>query len=412
MEDNIIKGWELIENGSITSVPGFLAGSSHCGLKSSKKKFDICILYSPDGCICGGVFTKNKFKAAPVVIDQEILNKGNIIKAVVVNSGVANACTGKEGMENALLTIKLAGQRLGIGRENILVASTGVIGAQLPMDKIKKGIVGSAAKLDFNGGSEAASAIMTTDKVEKEIAISRILHSGNKINIGGIAKGSGMIEPDMATMLAFIATDVSIEKKLLDKTIKNANKYSFNSITVDGCQSTNDMVIVMANGKSGIKIEDENDKNYRIFSKGLFFVMEELAKKIVMDGEGATKFIEIIVERAPSNSQAKKAAFKIANSNLFKTAIFGRDLNWGRIVAALGSSGCDFYPEKLDIYLNDIKIVYKGIGLDIEKSIIKNIFKERELYFRVDLKNGRGHSKVWSSDLSFDYIKINAMYHN
>jgi glutamate N-acetyltransferase / amino-acid N-acetyltransferase len=412
MKNNTIKGWGSIKDGSITSVPGFLAGSSHCGLKSSKKKPDICILYSPDGCICSGVFTKNKFKAAPVVIDQEMLNEGNIIKAVIVNSGVANACTGKEGIENALLTIKLAGQQLGIEKENILVASTGVIGTQLPMDKIEKGIKESAAKLDFNGGSEAASAIMTTDKFEKEIAISRIIHGGNRINIGGIAKGSGMIEPDMATMLAFIATDVSIGKKLLDKIVKNANELSFNSITVDGCQSTNDMVIVMANGKSGIKIEDERDKNYRIFSEGLSFVMEELAKKIVMDGEGATKFIEIIVEGALNSGQAKRAAFKIANSNLFKTAIFGRDLNWGRIVAALGASGCDFCPENLDIYLNDVKIVYKGIGLDIDKNIIKNIFKERKLYFRIDLKNGKGYSKVWSSDLSFDYIKINAMYHN
>jgi glutamate N-acetyltransferase / amino-acid N-acetyltransferase len=412
MKNNTIKGWGLIKDGSITSVPGFLAGSSHCGLKSSKKKPDICILYSPDGSICSGVFTKNKFKAAPVVIDQEILNKGNIIKAVIVNSGVANACTGKVGIENALSTIKLAGQQLSIEKENILVASTGVIGTQLPMDKIEKGIKESAAKLDFNGGSEAASAIMTTDKFEKEIAISRIIHDGNMINIGGIAKGSGMIEPDMATMLAFIATDVSIGKKLLDKIVKNSNELSFNSITVDGCQSTNDMVIVMANGKSGIKIEDEHDKNYRIFSEGLSFVMEELAKKIVMDGEGATKFIEIIVDGALNSSQAKRAAFKIANSNLFKTAIFGRDLNWGRIVAALGASGCDFCPENLDIYLNDVKIVYKGIGLDIDKNIIKNIFKERKLYFRVDLKNGKGYSKVWSSDLSFDYIKINAMYHN
>jgi glutamate N-acetyltransferase / amino-acid N-acetyltransferase len=412
MAGSITKEWELVKNGSITSVPGFMAGSSHCGLKSSGKKPDICILYAPDGCICSGVFTKNRFKAAPVIIDQEILKTGNIIKAVIVNSGVANACTGKKGMENALLTIKLAGQEIGIEEKNVLVASTGIIGKQLPMDKIKNGIIESAAKLDYNSGREAARAIMTTDKVEKEIAISRALYDNKKINIGGIAKGSGMIEPDMATMLAFIATDISIKKKLLDKIIKKANKYSFNSITVDGCQSTNDMVIVMANGKSGIEIKDENDKNYKIFSKGLSFVMEELAKKIVMDGEGATKFIEIMVEGALSNRQAKKAASKIANSNLFKAAIFGRDLNWGRIIAALGSSGCDFYPENIDIYLNDMKIVSSGMGMDIKKEIKEKIFKERKLYFRIDLKNGGGHSKVWSSDLSFDYIKINAMYHN
>ncbi len=405
------KIFELISGGSITSVPGFMAGSAHCGLKNSKKKADICIIYAPEGSVCSGVFTTNSFQAAPVTIDRESLQKNNKIKAVIINSGIANACTGKKGMENALKTMELGEDALDIKREEILVSSTGIIGKQLPMDKIENGIRDCAANLSADGGSEAARAILTTDLAEKKIAISIALEDGKKITIGGMAKGSGMIEPDMATMLAFIGTDACIEKKLLDKILRKENKASFNSISIDGCQSTNDMVLLMANGASGVKVRDEDDKNFKILLEGISFVMKELAKKIVMDGEGATKFIEIDVCGAVDNDQAKKAALKIANSNLFKAAMFGQDLNWGRINAAIGSSGCEFDPDDVDIYLGDLKIVEDGAGIEVDKAISEKSLKERDLNFRIDLKNGSGCWTVWTSDLSFDYVKINALYH-
>ncbi|HAJ94816.1 MAG TPA: hypothetical protein DCP02_01160 [Actinobacteria bacterium] len=413
MTGNDIDKFKLISDGSITSVPGFQAGSAHCGLKNSKEKTDICIIYTPTGSVCSGIFTTNSFQAAPVIINRESLENNNKIKAIIVNSGIANACTGKKGMENALNTMKMVESSVpGVKKNEVLISSTGIIGKQLPMDKIENGIRDCTANLSIDGGNEAARAIMTTDLAEKKIAVSIAFENGKKIIIGGIAKGSGMIEPNMATMLAFIGTDAKIEKKLLDKILKKGNESSFNSISVDGCQSTNDMVLIMANGESGIKVKDEDDKTFKILSEGIFFVMKELAKKIVMDGEGATKFIEIAVRGAVNNEQAKKAARKIANSNLFKTAMFGQDLNWGRINSAIGSSDCEFDPDDVDIYLGDAKIVENGAGIEVDKALSEKSLKKRNLNFRVDLKNGSGNWTVWTSDLSFDYIKINALYHN
>ncbi|MCJ7665815.1 MAG: bifunctional glutamate N-acetyltransferase/amino-acid acetyltransferase ArgJ, partial [Actinobacteria bacterium] len=375
-------------------------------------KPDICILYTPGTSVCSGVFTTNKFQAACVVSNREKLRDSSGVRAIIVNSGIANACTGKTGMENTAKTAMIASDLMGIKKEEVLVASTGVIGTQLPMDKIEAGIKKSFASLSPEGGSGAAGAILTTDLVKKEIAVKIDLGKGKEIIIGGIAKGSGMIEPNMATMLAFIATDADISKQLLDKALIGANQVSFNSISVDGCQSTNDMVILMANGNSGIIIDEETEENYKKFVMGLTFVMKSLAKKIVMDGEGATKFIEIEVSGASDDLQAKASALKIANSNLFKTAIFGQDLNWGRINAALGASGCEMDPDNVDIYLGGEKIVNNGLGVYIEKQKAKRLLAEKQIKIAVDLKYGKGSWTVWTSDLSFDYIKINALYHN
>ncbi len=399
--------YKTIKNGTITSVPGFFAGSTSCGLKNSGKR-DICIIYTPETSVCSGVFTTNKFQAAPVILDRQKIQKNCGIRAIVVNSGIANACTGKIGMENTVKTAKIASDIMGIEEHEVLVSSTGVIGKQLPMEKIENGIKKSYAALDPEGGSGAAEAILTTDLIKKEIAVKIDLGEGKEIIIGGIAKGSGMIEPNMATMLAFIGTDAKISESLLDKALKDANQVSFNSISVDGCQSTNDMVIIMANGNSGIDMDEES---YEKFTIGLIYLMKYLAKKIVMDGEGATKFIEIAVSGASDDLQAKKSALNIANSNLFKTAIFGQDLNWGRINAALGASGCEMDPDNIDIFLGGEMIVKNGIGVAIEKDKGKKLLSKKEIKIAIDLKYGKGSWTIWTSDLSFDYIKINALYH-
>ncbi len=401
--------FSIIDGGTITSVPGFYASACRCGLKGSGKQ-DICIIYTPEGSTCSGVFTTNKFLAAPVVVTKDQLKKNGNIKAIVVNSGIANACTGQPGYGDAIKTIEVAGQYLGIDKENILVSSTGVIGKQLPMDKIEEGIKQCSAKLSITGGHSAAEAILTTDLIAKEIAVSIKIEGGKDIVIGGIAKGSGMVEPHMATLLSFITTNVKIPKKLLDRILLEEAEGSFNSITIDGCQSTNDMIIVMANSESGVYLENEESKYYKEFKSAFSYVMKDLARKIVLDGEGATKLIEIKVVNAKSKVDAKKLAMGVANSNLFKTAMFGQDLNWGRINSALGSVNCDFNPEKVDIYISDVLIVKNGMGAEFESTYADKLMKEKEVKFKVDLNYGNEEFSVLTTDLSFDYVKINALY--
>ena len=377
-----IKGnknnFKIIKKGTITTVPNFFASACHCGIKESKKP-DICIIYSPNNCTCSGVFTTNNFLAAPVIVSREQLEKSSNIKAMVVNSGIANACTGKLGYENAKKTIDIASKHLEVDPNYVVVASTGVIGKQLPMDKIEKGIKECSVKLSKNGGHNAAEAILTTDLVKKEIAVKYNVGKGKEIIIGGIAKGSGMIEPHMATMLSFVAANVKISKELLNKILLDEIATSFNSITIDGCQSTNDMVLVLANSRSNIEIKNEDDSSFYVFKNALSFVLAELAKKIVKDGEGATKFIEIKVLNAKDKKDAQKLALKVANSMLFKAAIFGGDLNWGRINAALGSANCDFDSNKVDIYLEDVQIVEKGMGIDFDSQRTDKLMDKKEI---------------------------------
>ena len=402
--------FNIINNGTITSVPGFYAAACHCGIKGSGKP-DMCIIYTPEGSTCSGVFTTNKFLAAPVIVTKEQLKKTRNIKAIVINSGIANACTGEMGYRNARKTIEIASQYLGVEKKNIIVSSTGVIGRQLPMDKIEEGIRQCACKLSGTDGHGAAEAILTTDLVAKEIAVSIKVEDGSDIIIGGIAKGSGMIEPNMATMLSFITTNVKIPKNLLDEILSDEVGRSFNSITVDGCQSTNDMVIVIANSKSNVEIKNKKDKYYKKFKNALSLVMKDLAKKIVLDGEGATKLIELKVINAKNKVDAKKLALAVANSNLFKTAMFGQDLNWGRINVAMGSVDCDFDPEKVDIYIGDVLIVKNGMGVEFDRIYTEKLMKEKEVKFTVDLSYGKEEFSVLTADMSFDYIKINALYH-
>ncbi len=402
--------FKIIKNGTITTVPGFYASACHCGIKNSMKP-DICIIYTPEGSTCSGIFTTNKFMAAPVLITKEQLKKEGNIKAVVINSGIANACTGNTGYVNAKKTIDIAARYLGIGKENVIVSSTGITGKQLPMDKIEEGIKKCSDNLSSDGGHRAAEAILTTDLITKEIAVSINVKNGKNIIIGGTAKGSGMIEPNMATLLVFITTNAGISRSLLDKLLHEEADTSFNSITIDGCQSTNDMVIVMANSHSDINIKNKEDKYYKEFKDAFSYVMKDLAKKIVLDGEGATKLIKIKIINAEDISGAKKLALKVANSNLFKSAMFGQDLNWGRIYTALGSSDCNFDPDKVGIYIDDILIAENGEGVDFNKEETGKLMKKREIEFTIDLNYGNKNFEVLTADLSFDYIKINALYH-
>lgn len=417
--------FSVIDRGTITSVPDFYASSCYCGIKKSKNE-DFCIIYTESDACCSGVFTTNKFIAAPVVVSKEQLENSRNIKAIVVNSGIANACTGVTGYINAKNTIDLASRYLGIDSSNILVSSTGIIGKQLPMEKIKKGIEICSKKLSPDGGNGAAKAILTTDKYEKEIAV-RVGIDDNKeekssnfniknynrkdIIIGGIAKGSGMVAPNMATMLSFISSNVKIPSTILDKLIFEGVERSFNCITIDGCQSTNDMVIIQTNSQSGIEIESEKDKNFNKFKAALFFVLEELAKKIVEDGEGATKLIEININKAKSRIEAKKIGMKVANSMLFKTAMFGKDLNWGRINAAIGSADCYIKPDRVDIYLEEIPIVKDGIEVKFNQKYVDKLMERKNIKFTIDLNMGKEKCKIWTTDLSYEYININSLYH-
>jgi len=400
--------FEVIENGTITSVPNVLTSSCHCGIR--KFKDDISVILIPGNTTCSGVFTKNKFAAAPVVITQQQLAKSRNINAIVVNSGIANACTGEIGLENAKKTIEIAAKYLNLKPENIIVSSTGRIGKQLPLDKIDKGIYFCSKNLSSENGHRTAKAILTIDKHPKEFALKFNL-SGEEIFIGGIAKGSVMIEPNMATTLAFIATNIKIEYFLLDQILKEAVEYTFNSITTDGCQSTNDMVIVIANNQSVLEVKKDNLKIFEYFKSGLVKCLESLSKKVVEDAEGATKFIEINVLGAKSFYQARQVGKKVANSILFKTAMYGEDVNWGRIAAAVGSyEENDLNVNNIDIFLEDIPLMKNGVVADFNEDKANEVLKKRNICFTINLNIGSSYSKILTSDISYEYIKINALY--
>lgn len=396
-----------IIKGGVTAAKGFKACGIHCGIK--KKKKDLAIIYSEIPAITSALFTINKVKAEPLILSQKQLMKNSKFNAIIANSGNANACTGKQGMANALKTVDIAAKELNAEKKSILIASTGMIGKQLQIDKIISGIKTAVPLLSKNGSSSAASAILTTDTFTKEIAV-EIKISGVAVRIGGIAKGSGMIYPNMATMLCFISTDALIDKKALDYVLKTAVDKSFNSITVDGDRSTNDMVSIFANGVAKNKLLTIKSKGLGEFAKGIEFVCIQLAKMIVKDGEGATKFIEIKVSGAKTYADAKKVGFSIANSNLVKCAMFGEDPNWGRVVSAVGNSGIELKLEKIKVYFNN-KLIYKnstpvaGAREKIHKSLTK-----KEILISVDLGVGDKSSSVWTSDLSYGYVKINAEY--
>lgn len=397
---------EYIENGSVTSVKGIKSSGVFCGLK--KKKKDVALIYSEKPCTAAGTFTLNKVKAAPIIISQYIVNLKHNIKAVLINSGNANACTGAEGHNDALESQKLVASKLGINPSEVLISSTGVIGQRINMDALRSGIELAVENLSETGGIDAAEAIMTTDLAMKSYAAKVKLSSG-EITIGAMCKGSGMIMPNMATMLAFITTDAQIEQDTLQKTLSKAVNLSFNRITVDGDTSTNDMVILLANGVSGISISERSD-DYKIFTDALLDLCRKMAKSIAADGEGATKLITVSVKNAASVSDANIIAKAISNSPLVKTAMNGCDANWGRIISAIGNSGIEFDPAKVCINFGDIKILQPNFKADFSEEEAKKYLMNNEIELNIEINTGNEESTWYTCDFSTKYIEINASY--
>lgn len=387
-------------------VRGFKSAGIYCGIKKDGGK-DLALIYSELPAVVAGVFTKNKIKAAPVLIDIQRIKKG-LCQAIIINSGNANACTGKKGMEDTKSMAAAVEDALGIKKGLAMVSSTGVIGQRLPIDRIEKGIPKLVSSLSSKGWNDAVNAIMTTDAFPK-IAFEKCRIGGKDITVLGIAKGAGMICPNMATMLAFIVTDAEVERKTLQSALKKAVDKSFNSITVDGDTSTNDTVLLMANGKAGNKQFTVHSSQFTPFYQILEKVCQSLAKMIVRDGEGATKLLEFNVSGAKTDKDAKKIAETVANSPLVKTAFFGEDANWGRIIAAIGRSGADVKEEKINIYFNGVLVVLRGLDAGREKDAAKAV-KNENICVKIEMGLSKGKKTVWASDLSYDYVKINAAY--
>jgi glutamate N-acetyltransferase/amino-acid N-acetyltransferase len=399
--------------GGITSPQGFKAAGVFAGIR--KKKKDMAMIFSEVPCIAAGTFTTNIVKAAPVKWDMEMVKKSPFIQAVVVNSGVANTCTGATGMGYCKDMAVTAGLSLGIPTEAVLVASTGLIGKQIPIDKIKAGIENLVPILGSStlDGIMAAEAILTTDTRKKEMAV-EIELSGKKVTIGGMCKGSGMIHPNMCTMLSFITTDASITKELLQEALSTDVKETYNMISVDGDTSTNDTVLLLANGLAGNDEITEKNEDYEKFAQALNFVNTYFAKRIAEDGEGATSLFEVKVINALTKEQAMKLSKSIVSSNLTKAAIFGHDLNWGRILCAMGYSGAEFDPEDVDLYFESsggkIKLIENGIELIYSKEKAEAILSKPEITVIADIKMGNQSSTAWGCDLTYDYVRINAAY--
>lgn len=400
---------KIIENGSITSPKGFKAAGISAGIKKSGKK-DIGIILSEVEAAAAGVFTLNKMCAAPITVCKEVALKPQA-RAIVVNSGCANACTGELGLENAWKMLNYSTEVLGLNEKEAYICSTGIIGETLPMDKIKSGILEASKELKKENADDFANAILTTDTFMKKVAYEFEL-DGKTVTIAGVAKGSGMIEPNMATMLTFITTDLSISPYLLKRTLKKVADNSFNMVVVDGDTSTNDSMIVLANGLAGNKvIISETEENYKVFYEAFLKVAQDLAKMIAKDGEGATKFLEINVVGALTKKDAKLAAKAIAKSPLVKTAFFGEDPNWGRVVCAAGYSGAELNPKKISLHIGNLQLVFNGLNLDFDKGEAKAIMQNDEIELTIDLGVGAASATVWSCDFSYDYVKINGEYH-
>jgi len=396
-------------SGGITAPQGFLASGVTGGIKKSGKK-DTALIYSQSPAKVAGVFTTNQCAASCVLLNKVNIKDG-LAQAIIVNSGNANACTGERGYQDTQEMVSFTAKKLDLEKEQVLVASTGIIGEFLVMDKIKTGIDKAVADLSQSGGQEAAEAIMTTDTYSKELAIE--FEVGDElVKLGGIAKGSGMIEPNMATMLGFLTTDIAIDSNLLQEALVEAINQSFNRITVDGDQSTNDMVTILANGKAGNNIIVDKDEGYNVFLDALKYVCTYLAHQIVRDGEGATKFIEVEVKGAQSLKKATKIAKQIANSQLVKTAMFGQDPNWGRIIMAIGASGVELDLSKVEIKINDTVLLEQGERVIEHSTETKaNLLNDEEIKIEVNLNLGEYSDKVWTCDLSYKYVEINAEYH-
>ncbi|MFI3115804.1 MAG: bifunctional glutamate N-acetyltransferase/amino-acid acetyltransferase ArgJ [Clostridia bacterium] len=405
-------GYEIIDGG-VCAPQGFLAQGVHCGLRSDKTRNDLALIYSEIPCSTAGVYTLNKVKGAPVVITQKHLENG-VARAIIVNSGNANTCN-IDGEEKALRMCELASKELNIPVDEVLVASTGIIGHILPIEPIENSIENLAKTLSRDGNDNACDAILTTDLTKKTYAVTFDIN-GHKCVIGGIAKGSGMIHPNMATMLSFITTDVSIEKTLLSKTLKAIADDTFNMVSVDGDTSTNDTVIVMSNGKAGNDmIVREDTEAYQIFYQGLYAVLMNLSREIAQDGEGATKLLECTVNNACDTATAKIVAKSVITSSLFKSAMFGQDANWGRILCAIGYANADFDINLISVDLKSefgtINVCQNGRGVEFSHADALEVLKASEVTVEINMHDGTATATAWGCDLTYDYVKINADYH-
>lgn len=404
---------QIIEGG-VTAAKGFEASAAAAGIKYQDRT-DMALIYSEKPCKVAGTFTTNLVKAAPVKWDRAIVESGLKSQAVIVNSGIANACTGEEGMNYCAETAKEAAKVLGIDEKSVLVGSTGVIGMQLPMDRVKAGIreLALSKKTGTEAGTQAAQAIMTTDTRKKEAAVT-VEIGDTLVTIGGMAKGSGMIHPNMCTMLAFITTDAKISRKALQAALSEDVQDTYNMISVDGDTSTNDTVLLLANGAAGNEKITYGTREYEAFKQALHYVNETLAKKMAGDGEGATALFEAKIINADTKEQAKTLAKSIVCSNLTKAAIAGHDANWGRILCAMGYSGAKFDPEKVDLYFESaagkIQLIENGVALDYSEEKATEILSQPEVTAIADIKEGDVEAAAWGCDLTHEYININADY--
>ncbi len=395
--------------GGVTAARGFLAAAVRCGLrKAGDERPDLALVYSDAPAAAAGVFTTNRVQAAPVRVSREHLAGGHA-RAVVANSGGANACTGEQGLADARRMAAVAAEALGLEAGEVLVASTGVIGLPLPMEKLETGIRQAAARLSREGGAEAALAITTTDTVIKEAAV-RFTLGEHVVTVGGMAKGSGMIKPNMATMLCFLTTDAAVAPAALRQALVTAVDRSFNMITVDNDTSTNDTVCILANGRAGNPAIEAGAPEFHLFQRVLDEVCVTLAKAVARDGEGATRLLEVAVRGAATVEDARRAALAVAGSNLVKSAVFGADANWGRIMAALGYSGAAFDPDRVDVYLGPVKLVARGRGAGFDEGLARDLLRKEEVRLEVHLDHGPSQATAWGCDLTYDYVRINGSY--
>ena len=403
---------QLDADGTVTNPEGFQVGTATCGLKSSGNP-DLMLLHSKQSCTAAGMFTTNQVVGAPVTLNRETLKSNTKnMRAIVANSGIANACTGNHGLNNAIEMQNIASKSLQCKPNEVLVLSTGVIGVQLPMEKIDKGIRKASSNLSITGGYNGAEAIMTTDTNPKHCAVEINLPSGT-VTIGGIAKGAGMVHPNMATMLACITTDALVPASILRSTLKTAVNNSFNKISIEGDTSTSDSVLILANGLSGISCAQGDSR--KAFSDALISLSTNLAKQIVRDGEGVNKFVTVHVSGAPSIKEAHIVANSIATSPLVKTAFAGGDPNWGRIIVAAGKSGVRFDSSKTQLWIgskieDELQLVEQATPCDYDESIAQHIFSQPEFYIHLDLGNGKSEISVWTGDLTEEYVRINSDY--
>lgn len=403
-----------IVTGGVTAAKGFQAASAAAGIKYQGRT-DMAMVYSEKPCVAAGTFTTNIVKAAPVKWDQDIVYNHPSAQVIICNSGIANACTGEEGFGYCRATAKAAAETLNVDENSVLVASTGVIGMQLPIEKLSAGVKAMAPKLQgtLEAGNDAAKAIMTTDTKEKEVAV-EIEVGGKTVTIGGMCKGSGMIHPNMCTMLGFVTTDACISKKLLQEALSEDVKDTYNMVSVDGDTSTNDTVLLLANGMAENPEINEKNEDYKKFCAALNYINTTLAKKIAGDGEGATALFEVKIIGAESKEQAVTLSKSIVTSSLTKAAIYGHDANWGRILCAMGYSGAQFDPEKVDLYFESkagkIQIIENGVAVNYSEEEATKILSEDAVTAIADVKMGDCTATAWGCDLTYDYIKINADY--